>query len=66
MGPTWVPHACHVGETTRKGGQDEMLCWMCTKPIGKDDTKVSPVWVLYRDWLYRKKILKKFLESEVG
>ena len=39
-------------------------------PIGRDDTKVSRVWVLYRDWLYREKILKKFgrakLEEHVG
>ena len=31
-----------------------------------DDTKVSRVWVLYRDWLYQEKISMKFGESEVG
>ena len=46
------------------------LCWMSKNPIGRDDTKVSLVWVLYRDWLYRKKISKKFwrakLDEDVG
>ena len=36
------------------------------KPTGRDENWVSRVWVLYRDWLYREKILKKFGESEVG
>ena len=39
-------------------------------PIGSDDTKVSRVWVLYRNWLYREKISKKLgrakLEEHVG
>ena len=43
---------------------------MSKNPIGRDDTKVSLVWVLYRDWLYRKKISKKFwrakLDEDVG
>ena len=40
------------------------------KPIGKDDTKESRIWVLYRDWLYREKISMKLgrakLEEHVG
>ena len=32
---------------------------MCYNPIGKDDTRGSDVWGLYRDWLYRRKKLKK-------
>ena len=44
---------------------------MHRRPIGKDDTKVSPVWVLYRDWLYRKFFLgggggAKWDEEDVG
>ena len=42
------------------------LCWMWKKPIGSDESRVSRVWVLYRDWLYRKKILENFGEGEVG
>ena len=42
------------------------LCWMWKKPIGRDDTKVSRVWVLYRDWLYRRKISKKFWRAKMG
>ena len=40
------------------------LCWMCKNPIGRDDTKESRIWVLYRDW--RTKISKKILEGQVG
>ena len=29
---------------------------MCDIPIGRDDTGRSAVWVLYREWLYRRKI----------
>ena len=29
---------------------------VCDIPIGKDDTGGSSVWVLYREWLYRRKI----------
>ena len=32
---------------------------MCYNPIGKDDTKGSDVWGLYRDGLYQRKKLKK-------
>ena len=32
---------------------------MCYNPIGKDDTRGSDVWGLYRDGLYRGKKLKK-------
>ena len=32
---------------------------MCYNPIGKDDTRGSDVWGLYRDGLYRRKKLKK-------
>ena len=39
---------------------------MWKKPIGKGDTKVSPVWVLYRDWLYRTKSSKKFWKAKLG
>ena len=35
-------------------------------PIGRDDTKVSPVWVLYRDWLYREKTSKKFWSAKLN
>ena len=38
---------------------------MHRRPIGKDNAKVSKVWVLYRDWLYGKIFLKKFLDGEV-
>ena len=42
---------------------------MSKKPIGKDDTKVSPVGVLYRNWPYRKKNRGNFgmlMLDEVG
>ena len=29
---------------------------VCDIPIGKDDTKEPAGWVLYREWLYRRKI----------
>ena len=29
---------------------------VCDIPIGKDDTGGSAVWVLYREWLYRRKM----------
>ena len=32
---------------------------MCYNPIGKDDTRGSDVWGLYRDGLYRGKKSKK-------
>ena len=32
---------------------------MCYNPIGKDDTRGSDVWGLYRDGLYRGKKFKK-------
>jgi|OM-RGC.v1.033234661 hypothetical protein len=32
---------------------------MCYNPIGKDDTRGSDVWGLYRDGLYQRKKLKK-------
>ena len=32
---------------------------MSKKPIGRDDTKVSLVWGLYRDRLYRRQIWSK-------
>ena len=32
---------------------------MCYNPIGKDDTRGSDVWGLYRDGLYRRKKSKK-------
>ena len=32
---------------------------MCYNPIGKDDTRGSDVWSLYRDGLYPRKKLKK-------
>ena len=35
-------------------------------PIGKDDTKESPMYGLYRDWLYRKEIWRFFGLVEVG
>ena len=28
---------------------------VCDIPIGKDDTGGSSVWVLYKEWLYRRK-----------
>ena len=28
---------------------------VCDIPIGRDDTGRSAVWVLYREWLYRRK-----------
>ena len=40
--------------------------WMSREPIGKDDTKESLVYDLYRDWLYRMKIWNNFLDVEVG
>ena len=44
-----------------------LALWRCEKkPIGKGDTKVSPVWVLYRDWLYRTKISKNFWRAKLG
>ena len=44
-----------------------LALWRCEKKtIGKGDTKVSPVWVLYRDWLYRTKISKKFWRAKLG
>ena len=42
------------------------LCWMSKFPIGRDDTMVSRIWVLYRDWLYRRKISKKFWMAKMG
>ena len=35
-------------------------------PIGNDDTKESPMYGLYRDWLYRKEIWRFFGLVEVG
>ena len=44
--------------------------WMWKFPIGKDYDKVSPVWVLYRDCLYRRSFLFSWgvakLEEDVG
>ena len=28
---------------------------VCEIPIGRDDTRRSAVWLLYREWLYRRK-----------
>ena len=35
-------------------------------PIGKDESKESPMYGLYRDWLYRKEIWRFFGHVEVG
>ena len=43
-----------------------LTCWMWKKPIGRDENRFSRVWVLYRDWLYRKKISKKFWMAKMG
>ena len=32
---------------------------ICDIPIGKDDTRGSPVWVFYRNWLYGGKTARK-------
>ena len=37
----------------------------CEIPIGRDDTWGAGVWVLYRDWLYREKISKKFWRAKL-
>ena len=31
---------------------------LCDIPIGKDDTGGSAVWLLYREWLYRRKMTR--------
>ena len=36
---------------------------VCDIPIGKDDTGGSVVWVLYREWLYRRKMTKNPVEK---
>ena len=36
-----------------QGGSGRVVCDI---PIGRDDTGRSAVWVLYREWLYRRKI----------
>ena len=38
---------------------------MSKNPIGRDDTRVSPVCVLYRAWLYWTKISKKFWRAKL-
>ena len=43
-----------------------VTCWMWKKPIGSDENRISRVWVLYRNWLYREKISMKSGEGEVG
>ena len=35
-------------------------------PIGKDESKESPMYGLYRDWLYRKEICRFLGLVEVG
>ena len=42
---------------------DEMDVCVCDIPIGRDDTGRSAVWVLYREWLYRRKIAKNPVEK---
>ena len=32
---------------------------ICDIPIGEDDTRGSPVWVFYRNWLYGGKTARK-------
>ena len=41
-------------------------CWIFGKPTGKDDTKASRMYGLYRDWPYRKEIWRFFGLVEVG
>ena len=36
-----------------QGGSGRVVCDI---PIGRDDTGRSAVWVLYREWLYQRKI----------
>ena len=36
------------------------LCWMSKSPIGRDESKISWILVLYRDWLYQTKMEEKF------
>ena len=38
-----------------QGGPGRVLCEI---PIGKDDTGRSAVWVLHREWLYRRKMTR--------
>ena len=39
---------------------------MCYNPIGKDHTRGSDVWGLYRDGLYRRKSRKKIRAQDRG
>ena len=42
---------------------------ICDIPIGEDDTRGSPVWVFYRNWLYGGKIAREIgpkIEKNVG
>ena len=39
---------------------------MCYNPIGKDDTRGSDVWGLYRDGLYRGKKSKEMRTQDRG
>ena len=59
-------HLFDVGRWRGSRITGRVTCWMYRKTIGKDDTKVSRVWVLYKDWLYRKKISKKFWRAKMG
>ena len=34
-------------------------------PIVEDETKILPVWDLYRDWLCQRKISKKFWRARL-
>ena len=43
-----------------------LTCWMWNKTIGRDENRFSRVWVLYRDWLYQRKISKKFWRAKMG
>ena len=43
-----------------------LTCWIWKKPIGRDENRFSRVWVLYRDWLYRRRISKKFWRAKMG
>ena len=66
MAPTWLQHG---REPTRiRGGQEEVYVGYVENwniPIGKDDTQEWPIWVFYREWLYRrKKWLNNLVENQ--
>ena len=46
-----------------RGGQGGSGRLVCDIPIGRDDTGRSDVWVLYREWLYLRKIGKNLCKN---